>query len=388
MGFVDADAAKQFIKLVQDYKFDQGPSPESRLLTHFTFWAGAGFSKSWDRHAPVGSKLFKIKSKIIEKIVDPLFLARVFGFDSSDGISPAQLRQIVYQTDMYERYPDIRPRYLDEQNIHLFRNGLRTAVLKRYQEIVDLNYFDLEQGKFPCINPTDSQISIVKFFEFLFEQIDGSQPQVEGIRTHFVTTNYDFVIETILDNALGYDDSLFLYTYRGFTPTRIEGQANIRPFHQHWLANHLLKVNGGFEIFRDSDGYALDYIDRGKTVLFSSSPVLMLPSRDQDYTDPYFRAVFPKAIRLLRDTKVLVLVGYSFPKDDALIRFILKQFAEEPEDGRGKYIFYIGPEPNEDKSRAISKVFPEVEDMEIYSPALYMFEGGFAEFASKCMKSK
>ena len=385
---VDSDAVKEFVNLVQKFTFDQGSQPVSRALTHFTFWAGAGFSKSWDHSAPVGSKLFNLKEKIVEEFVDPLVLARVFGIDSSDGVSPSQFRQIVYQTNMYERYPDIRPRYFDEQNIELLKSALRLAILRRYQDITELNYFDSDAGKFPWKDSTPSQRNIIDLFQYLFQQIDGSQPQVEGIRTHFVTTNYDFVIETILDSVLGFDDSLFLYTYRGFTPARIMGQANIRPLHEHWLAGHLLKVNGGFEIYRDGVGYILDYGEREKAEMLARSPVLMLPSREQDYRDPYFQDIFPKTVRLLRETKVLILVGYSLPKDDALIRFILRQFSEEPEDGRGKWIFYIGPESNEDKRKAISRVFPEVEDMEVYIPRLCMFEGKFEEFAKKCMKCK
>ena len=354
---VDSDAVRQFMELVQQFTFDQGPRATSRPLTNFTFWAGAGFSKSWDRNAPVGSKLFKLKEKEIEAFVDPLVLARVFGIDSSYGISPNRFRQIVYQINMYERYPEIRPRYFDEQNIDLFKSALKLAVLQRYQDIAELNYFDMDTGKFPCKDPTESQRNIVDMFQYLLEQIDGSQPQVEGIRAHFVTTNYDFVIETILDNVLGFDDSLFLYTYRGITPTRIVGQPNIRPFHEHWLARHLLKLNGGFEIFSENDGYVLDYGKQETSEVLSRSPVLMLPSREQDYSDLYFRAVFSKTIRLLRETRVLILVGYSLPKEDALIRFILRQFSEEPEDGRDKWIFYIGPESNDDKSKAISGSF-------------------------------
>ncbi len=49
----------------------------------------------------------------------------------------------------------------------------------------------------------------------------------------------------------------------------------------------------------------------------------------------------PKAVRLLRETSVLMIVGYRLPEDDALMRFIVHQFAEEPEDGREKIIFYV-----------------------------------------------
>ena len=71
---------------------------------------------------------------------------------------------------------------------------------------------------------------------------------LEGIRTHFVTTNYDFVIETIIDNVLDPQRrfSLFLYTYRGLTPSRVVNQPNRTAVHEHWLAWHLLKINGGY----------------------------------------------------------------------------------------------------------------------------------------------
>ena len=73
----------------------------------------------------------------------------------------------------------------------------------------------------------------------------------------------------------------------------------------------------------------------------ASPPILILPSREQDYTDPYFRAIFSKAVRVLRETRVLIIVGYSMPREDALILFILRQLAESVEYTHGKYIFCI-----------------------------------------------
>ena len=33
----------------------------------------------------------------------------------------------------------------------------------------------------------------------------------------------------------------------------------------------------------------------------------MLPSREQDYSSSYFRTIFPKVVRLLRETKVFLI---------------------------------------------------------------------------------
>jgi len=114
---------------------------------------------------------------------------------------------------MYERYPDVRSRYVDEQNLRMFRAALRAAVVDRYDQITNLNYFDPAAQKFPLNNSTPEQRNMIKFFRHLFYRLDGSQPLVEGIRTHFVTTNYDYVIETILDNIIGPDDSLSLRSF-------------------------------------------------------------------------------------------------------------------------------------------------------------------------------
>jgi hypothetical protein len=81
----------------------------------------------------------------------------------------------------------------------------------------------------------------------------------------------------------------------------------------------------------------------------------MLPSREQDYSDPYFRSVFPKAVRLMRESDILVLVGYSLSEDDALIRFILRQFAEDGEDAVGKHVFYIDINAREHQRRLLSR---------------------------------
>lgn len=381
-----SQGAEIFMELVRELSYQMGPNPVPRGLTNFTFFVGAGFSKSWDPRAPIGSELFTLEPNVVGKVASASALHRMFGVHPLlEEISPDQLRSINYQIDMYERYPDVRSRYVDEQNLHIFRGALRAAIVDRYEKLAKLNYFDIEKAKFPTERLTPQQGDILRFFQHLFSCQDGSQPLVEGIRAQFITTNYDYVIETILDNIIGLDDSLFLYTYRGFTPQEIANQANVSPMHEHWLVQHLLKINGGFEILRRGNGYALDYSRRSSAEIMRDPPVLMLASREQDYTDPYFRTIFPKAVRLLRDTMVLVLVGYSLPEDDALIRFIVRQFAEEAEDGRRKVVFYIGPGTDQQKKDTLFKVFPSMESIGV--PRLVTYNGGFDAFAAECVRT-
>lgn len=97
-----SEAAVAFMDLVSHYSYQQGTQSKRKGLTNFTFFAGAGFSKSWDPKAPVGAKLFKLKSDVIEQVANVGALARMFGLNAFDEITPEQLRQIVYQIDMYD----------------------------------------------------------------------------------------------------------------------------------------------------------------------------------------------------------------------------------------------------------------------------------------------
>src|SRR5262249_4047981 len=156
-----------------------------------------------------------------------------------------QLRQIVYRLDMYEKYPDLRSRYMDDQNIRMLRAALRNAVWKNFDQLSKLNYIDADTGKFPLSGPSSAQRDILDFFYYLTRRSTGGIIS-EGLRPQFVTTNYDFVIETILDNCEGDDDTLFNWTYRGLTPRSMQPVSHGVVIHAHDLVQHLLKLNGGF----------------------------------------------------------------------------------------------------------------------------------------------
>lgn len=202
------------------------------------------------------------------------------------------------------------------------------------------------------------QKDILNFFRFLEDQQTGHKGIPEGIRLNFITTNYDYLIEAILDNIFAPDDSIFLYSYRGVTPREICGKENIKIFHGHWLVTNLFKINGGFEIIKTNNGYELDYRQRTHDDIKNNPPILMLPSREQDYMEDYFRAIFPKAVRLLQESKVLVIVGYSLPEEDALIRYLLRHFAENPRDVEDKFIFYVDRMPAEKQRNKLKNTFP------------------------------
>jgi hypothetical protein len=234
---------------------------------------------------------------------------------------------------------------MDTQNIQLIMNEVKYFIHQRFEQLSGVNYFSEELQRFPIPDiPSADQVTILKFFDYFISNkySSGSNGIHEGVRCNFITTNYDFLIETILDTILREkEDTIFHYAYRGITPELINGSSNQILNNNHWVLSNLIKINGGFEILASENSYHFDYRKRQDSDILKNPPKIMLPNQEQDYTDPYFKEIFPKAVRLLQESQVLVIVGYSMPEEDSLIKILLKQFAETREDFIFKYIFYI-----------------------------------------------
>ena len=104
-----------------------------------------------------------------------------------------------------------------------------------------------------------------------------------------------------------------------------------------------------------------------------------MPSKEQDYQDAYFNSIFPKAVRLLQESKVMVIIGYSFHEDDAMLRFLLRQFAEDYRDAKDKYIFYVDRMNEAKQFNRLKKCFPHL--MESRRSNVYPFSGDFVDWA-------
>jgi hypothetical protein len=195
------------------------------------------------------------------------------------------------------------------------------------------------------------------------------------LRSHYITTNYDYLVETILDAISSEDEPAEAWCYRGISQATDYVQTQ-------WFVTNLLKINGGFEVTRPGGRYKLEYRHRPVEEVRQSPPTLMLPSREQDYRDGYFQSVFPKAVRLLRESQVLVIVGYIVPEEDAVLRFLLRQFAEHETDAVGKSVFYVGTSSARDQKDRVRKLFPYWRAFDV--PAIHFYGKGLAAWARRC----
>lgn len=374
------EAVNSFLRLVSRYSY-KGRGMTAVPLTNMTFFLGAGFSKAWDTQYPLAKELFEyIEIPGEFETLIPFF--RQCGFDPHDNVTFDIFSESYYKLEMLKKYPQLMPRYIDGQTLSIVETEFKALIWQSLHYMTDLNYVQNERLLFSSTN--DDQDEIIHFFDGLIDQLDGSSGIPEGIRSHFITTNYDFILEGILDSHyLRHDDYHYLHTYRGFTPKEVNGDKNISPLQEHWLVSNLIKINGGLEIRHQNGTFNIDHRPKDLVEIIDSPPEIILPSKEQDYTSNYFKSVFSKAIRLLQETQVLVIVGYSFPKEDALLRFILRHFAEDDRDFANKSIFYIDIGKESILRERVLSICPS----DYFDNHVSIYNKGFANFVKSINKS-
>lgn len=353
------NSSEIFTELVKKTSFKDKDYSELISLTNMTFFLGAGFSKSWDLNYPTGQELFSLDRSDLSN--DFLEFLLSIGYTDLSNIGFNEFKEIAYQISMQKKYPSLRRRYIDEYNLEIIENEINSVITKRFDKLLPLNYIKDASCKLKLEQvPSQNQKNIVNFFNWLTSHTTGDSDLIpEGLRINFITTNYDFLIESILDETLGADDTHLIYAYRGFTPKKTNKSKTPITVHRHYLVHNLIKLNGGFEIFgSDKKGFNIDYTKKSSKDLERKAPTLILPNKEQDYTGKYFQTIFPKAVRILQETKILVIVGYSIPEEDALIRLLLRQFAEENVDGTEKVIFFIDLMDEKTQIQKLESVFP------------------------------
>ena len=376
-------AVNSFASLIDNYSYCSYIS-KGRLapLTNITFFLGAGFSKAWDTKYPGGDELFNIyDSDKTTFSSETHTFATELGYFPYGKLSPKIVKDLVYQLNMQLKYPTLRTRYMDERSISILINEVKALIQRNFTAKVGDCFWDESAGfqlpkKLSC-----AQQAILNFFRYIELQEDGSRGIPSGVRMNFITTNYDFLVETILNSTNGsIDETVFLYTYRGITPTHVCGIENPTIVHNHTLVRNLFKINGGFEIFCNANEYHFDYRKKDYDDIKKNPPCLILPSREQNYSDYYFSSVFTKAVRLLHESRILVIVGYSMPEEDFLLRFLLRHFAEDQRDIMGKIIFYVDMMNIAKQINKIDECFPHFTRAKL--PYLN-YSGRFEDFAEK-----
>lgn len=378
----NAKCVKTFRNCIDCFSYHNEASGKAPL-NNITFFLGAGFSYAWDKKYPLGTKLFEIdfenlrfdeRYEFFKAFCEYCGFAKKMQYD--------EFASLYYRLQMMKRHTFLQGRFWDKYALDRVEKEIRLYVAKSFKETTCFDFANSDQH----FTYKRQNAHIYEFFYKVMSQLTGDAGIPEGIRTNFLTTNYDYIIENIIDNFIRDVLPYYYYSYRGFTPNIANGSMQCVCPHDNQNDYPLIKLNGGFEIFKDGNSFSLDYRDESSLMFKKQPPEIILPCQEQVYDTDYFKEIFPKANRILQETDVLFISGYSFPKEDGLIRFLLKQFAESMRDGQNKAVFYVdydrhGIENN--LRERIQEIFPNFKRNRIFC-----YTKGFASFAKEFNKLK
>lgn len=328
---------------------------------NIAIFAGAGFSMAWDAKYPNGNKLFGIDKKDIKNYKNFSFVSLADSFQlkwlseadkSSDEERAEVFCNLKFQIDIYKKYPTLLPSYIDKATIEHVEESVGLFVKKRLEEFVGKDELSLEYKK----KLDKDKNAILNLFKRMKERKGGLT---------FITTNYNLVLDRLVRQS-----GLEEHPVRGiFDKVAFESD--------NWCPKvnncSLFKLNGGLEIYKVNNEYQVSYANISDSL---SAPKLIVPSREQNYTDNYFKSIFVKTCNKLRDSSRLLFIGYSLPEEDHVIKFLLQSFVDSGHSNKEVYIIDYGLENANSVKKRLDSLFPELAT----NDAIKVFNGTFNDF--------
>ncbi len=180
---IERDAMKKSVDAFADLLVKTQPHMTNNVpLTNVTFFLGAGFSKSWDLKFPVGDALFSFSYEDWHTHGGPLEdYLRLNNYNPYDlDLSASLFKDIVYQISMMRKYPEMRPRYIDDQNLDMVERHLRYLVRKKFEATAPM-YFEVAEKIELLETLTKNQQAIRKLFNIVQRAGDGSDGIPKGL---------------------------------------------------------------------------------------------------------------------------------------------------------------------------------------------------------------
>ena len=317
---------------------------------------GAGFSKAWDEKYPLSDQVFSLSKEEAELYSDKFKFFSLFEYFNlnlhpetvSEKERAGVFKSFKYNLDVYRRYPSLLPSHLDKQTLDYFERQVKNYIKNKFVRLLPASEFKLDSKGAARKHKDD----IIRFFNGLecSKSLD------------IITTNYDIVLK--FSNPARTQ-------LRGF-PIHINNEVAC----PKKGGVGLYKLNGGFEVIAEGDGFKIDYDSLND---IKSCPNIILPSNDQNYSDKYFKNAFIKSSSQLRQADVLIFIGYSFPEEDYIIQFLLKSFLDA--DNKEKETIIVSRNENSalECHKRACKLFTELND----KSGLFYYKGSFLELCAE-----
>ncbi len=319
------------------------------------FFTGAGFSKAWNQDYPLGFDLFSIKDfntikndyNFFQVAADLEIPVPQLKSETYEKDCYEFFQDIKFHFDIYKRYPSITPSFLDRVTLTALENEMRSFILTRFTALVGNEELKL-------ITKKDASHPFSKYFNNLVQ---------ETAKFSFISTNYDLIIEKIFAN-----NSKNIMLNRGVLD--VENFEN-----KNWCSDKidLFKINGGFEIQQSGlNEFSINHSKQPK------APHIILPSKEQNYSDKYFESVFVRSANKLREADLLVFIGYSLPIEDQTIQFLLKNFKDSHNTNKEIVIIDYQLTNAINIMHKVEKLFPNIAAQN----GIYAYKENFTNFVS------
>ena len=338
-------------------------------------FCGAGFAKAWSTKNPLSRDLFSVPTSALAPNESLLRLLDYLRQGETGHVDQDAMKDVATFLDLCEHHPFLRGELMDRYGATRLRADLSRAIKGHYRELHYIN--DLKESD--NLLPVRSKKSphrkpIIGFLQdMMHDRCEYTEGNL-GLDLCFVTTNYDYTVESWIQESAGHP--VLEDLYRGFTPTRINGKENTQFLIDRPFSLKLLKLNGGFEIVEDHGGFAVDYRNHQRT------PVMILPSSFQGYGSEYFQCVFEKAAIAFQQADVVLFVGYSFPREDILIRRLTAMLVDSARPRKAKGIFSISRKGRRSIKESLNATFGSQTGR---SPQVSVYDCDFSKFCADCL---
>ena len=337
-------------------------------------FCGAGFAKAWSIKSPLSKDLFSVPTSAFEHNESLLRLLEYLRQGETGHVDQYAMKDVATFLDLCEHHPFLRGELMDRYSATRLRAELGRAIKGHYRQLHYINDLKESDDVLPVkSNKSPHRKPIIGFLQdMLHDRCEYTEGNV-GLDLCFVTTNYDYAVESWIQESAGHP--VLEDLYRGFTPTRINGEENTQFLIDRPFSLKLLKLNGGFEIVEDHGGFALDYRNHQQT------PVMVLPSSFQDYRSEYFQCVFEKAAIAFQQADVVLFVGYLFPREDLLIRRLTAMLVDSGTPRKAKGIFSISRKGKQSIEESLNAT---LGSRTCRLPQVSVYNWDFSKFCADC----
>ena len=313
-------------------------------------FCGAGFAKAWSVRSPLASDLFSVSTRAFVSKESLLRLLEYLRKGANGQLNQDDLKDINSFLDLCQHHDFLLGSLMDRFSPQQLKTDLARAIKDYFRDIHYINHLKDSTELLPVKSKkSPHRKPMIQFLtQLLHDRCEYTQDH-SGIDLCFVTTNYDYSVESWIQESTG--EPILNTLYRGFTPSHINGNENTQYLMNNPYGLKLLKLNGGFEIAGNSTAYTIDYRNS------NTNPVLILPSSYQDYGAEYFKCVFDKAALAFSRADLALFVGYSFSHEDILIRRLIALFVEDQRPGKRKQIICINRKGSQTVKERLTELF-------------------------------